>query len=181
MEWISGLAAALCFALACNLDTVLLAAGYGARGVKVTLTQSLVLAGVTTAVTACSLLLGVGAAQALPGRGAQVLGGLALVGIGCWFLLDWLRGVVQGGTLPPPPGISGWVALAAALAVNNAAAGVAAGAAGVGVAAAAGSNFLVTLLALPLGRRLGNSAGGGWALPVSGVLLVVLGSFTVLG
>lgn len=181
MEWISTLAAALCFALACNLDTVLLAAGYGARGVKVNLRQSLVLAGVTTVVTAGSLLLGVGAARALPGRGAQVLGGLALVGIGCWFLLDWLRGVVQGGTLPPPPGMAGWVALAAALAVNNAAAGVAAGAAGVPVYAGAACNFLVTLLALPLGRRLGNAAGQGWALPLSGLLLVVLGSFTVLG
>lgn len=181
MEWISALAGALCFALACNLDTVLLAAGYGARGVRVSPLQSLVLAGVTTVVTACSLLLGAAAGAALPGRGAQALGGLALVGIGCWFLLDWLRGVVQGGTVPPPPGLTGWVALAAALAVNNAAAGVAAGAAGVPVWAGAGSNFLLTLLALPLGRRLGGLAQGKWALPLSGLLLVVLGGFAVLG
>lgn len=180
MDILSGLAAALCFALACNLDTVLLAAGYGARGVHVTLAQSLVLAGVTTVVTAGSLFLGDAAAAVLPERGAQVLGGLALVGIGCWFLLDWLRGVVQGSPLPPPPALTGWIALAAALAVNNAAAGVAAGAAGVSVLAAAGSNFLVTLLALPLGRRLGGSAGRGWALPLSGLLLVALGSWTVL-
>ena len=37
---------ALCFALACNLDTVLLAAGYAARGLRVSPGHSLVLAAV---------------------------------------------------------------------------------------------------------------------------------------
>ena len=74
------------------------------------------------------------------------------------------------------------LALAAALAVNNAGAGMAAGAAGLSVPAAAGSNFLVTLLSLPLGRRLGG-IGGRWkalALPLSGVMLVALGAWEVL-
>lgn len=173
---------ALCFALACNLDTVLLAAGYAARGLRVSPGHSLVLAGVTTLVTAFSLLLGEAASAVLPSGAAQALGGLALVAIGCWFLLDALRGAAQGGALPEPPALAGWVALAAALAVNNAGAGMAAGAAGLSVSAAAGSNFLVTLLSLPLGRRLGG-IGGRWkalALPLSGVMLVALGAWEVL-
>ena len=172
----------LCFALACNLDTLLLSAGYAVRGLRVSPAHALVLAAVTTLVTAFSLLLGGAAAAVLPSGAAQALGGLALVGIGCWFLLDWLRGVAQGEAAPEPPALAGWVALAAALAVNNAGAGVAAGAAGLSVIAAAVSNFLVTLLSLTLGRRLGRLPGR-WkslALPLSGLLLVALGAWEVL-
>ena len=61
---------------------------------------------------------------------------------------------------------------------------VAAGAAGLSTLAAAGSNFLVTLVALPLGQRLGCGAAerllGRYALPLSGVLLVLLGAWEIL-
>ena len=100
---------------------------------------------------------------------------------GHWMLvlLDYLRGRTETAEEEPSsPGLAGWVSLAAALAVNNAGAGVAAGAAGIPTLAAAGSNFLVTLVALPWGHRLGCGAAerllGRYALPLSGGLLVLL-------
>ena len=91
MNWLSALTAAALFAAACNLDTVLLSAGFAARGVVLRRGYGLVIAALTTLITWLSLALGAGAAALLGGRTAQVLGGLVLAGMGAWFLLDWLR------------------------------------------------------------------------------------------
>ena len=185
MNWLSALTAAALFAAACNLDTVLLSAGFAARGVVLRRGYSLVIAALTTLITWLSLALGAGAAALLGGRTAQVLGGLVLAGMGAWFLLDWLR---RPG--PPPEGaeeaeeaeaagLRGCVALAAALAVNNAGAGAAAGVSGISPGLAAAANLLATLGALPLGRTLGSRLAGRllgkYALPLTGGLLILLG------
>lgn len=185
MNWLSALTAAALFAAACNLDTVLLSAGFAARGVVLRRGYGLVIAALTTLITWLSLALGAGAAALLGGRTAQVLGGLVLAGMGAWFLLDWLR---RPG--PPPEGaeeaeeaeaagLRGCVALAAALAVNNAGAGAAAGVSGISPGLAAAANLLATLGALPLGRMLGSRLAGRllgkFALPLTGGLLILLG------
>ena len=185
MNWLSALTAAALFAAACNLDTVLLSAGFAARGVVLRRGYGLVIAALTTLITWLSLALGAGAAALLGGRTAQVLGGLVLAGMGAWFLLDWLR---RPG--PPPEGaeeaeeaeaagLRGCVALAAALAVNNAGAGAAAGVSGISPSLAAAANLLATLGALPLGRMLGSRLAGRllgkYALPLTGGLLILLG------
>ena len=185
MNWLSALTAAALFAAACNLDTVLLSAGFAARGVVLRRGYGLVIAALTTLITWLSLALVAGAAALLGGRTAQVLGGLVLAGMGAWFLLDWLR---RPG--PPPEGaeeaeeaeaagLRGCVALAAALAVNNAGAGAAAGVSGISPGLAAAANLLATLGALPLGRMLGSRLAGRllgkYALPLTGGLLILLG------
>ena len=185
MNWLSALTAAALFAAACNLDTVLLSAGFAARGVVLRRGYGLVIAALTTLITWLSLALGAGAAALLGGRTAQVLGGLVLAGMGAWFLLDWLR-----RPTPPPEGaeeaeeaeaagLRGCVALAAALAVNNAGAGAAAGVSGISPGLAAAANLLATLGALPLGRMLGSRLAGRllgkYALPLTGGLLILLG------
>ena len=182
MEGLSGLGAAAVFAAACNLDTVLLAMGWAARGVRPGRGRRLIIAVGTTLVTWLSLALGAraSAAGALP-----VLGGLVLVGMGLWCVLDWLRAGGQGEAVPAA-GSSLWdcLALAAALAVNNAGMGAAAGVSGVDPLWAAGANLVCTLAALPLGRALGDSLAGRllgrFALPLSGLLLTVLGLWQVL-
>ena len=77
------------------------------------------------------------------------------------------------------------VTLAAALAVNNAGIGVAAGVSGVSAGWAAIGNFVVTLGALALGRLLGDRLTGRmldrYALPLSGLLLIILGAWEALG
>ena len=182
MEGLSGLGAAAVFAAACNLDTVLLAMGWAARGVRPGRGRRLIIAVGTTLVTWLSLALGAraSAAGALP-----VLGGLVLVGMGLWCVLDWLRAGGQGEAVPAA-GSSLWdcLALAAALAVNNAGMGAAAGVSGVDPLWAAGANLVCTLAALPLGRALGDTLAGRllgrFALPLSGLLLTALGLWQLL-
>lgn len=186
MNWLSALTAAALFAAACNLDTVLLSAGFAARGVVLRRGYGLVIAALTTLITWLSLALGAGAAALLGGRTAQVLGGLVLAGMGAWFLLDWLRrpgpppeGAEEAEEAEAAAGLRGCVALAAALAVNNAGAGAAAGVSGISPGLAAAANLLATLGALPLGRTLGSHLAGRllgkYALPLTGGLLILLG------
>ncbi len=179
--------AVLIFAAACNLDTVILAMGYGVRGVRLTPVQRLCIGGITTLVTWLSLALGDAAAAVLPADLAELLGGLVLIGIGMWFVLDWLRrpeGAADGEETRRVSTLWGCISLAAALAVNNAGIGVAAGVSGVSPGWAALGNFIVTMAALELGRRLGDRLAGRLlgrcALPLSGVLLIALGAWEVL-
>ena len=58
MNWLSALTAAALFAAACNLDTVLLSAGFAARGVVLRRGYGLVIAALTTLITWLSLALG---------------------------------------------------------------------------------------------------------------------------
>ena len=85
MEWLSLLLAAVLFAAACNLDTVILSMGYAVKGVRVSLSHSLIIAALTTLITWASLLLGAGAARVLRGPLPNLLGGLVLAGIGAWY------------------------------------------------------------------------------------------------
>lgn len=178
--WIS-LLAMLVFSMACNLDTVMLSMGYAVRGVRLGAAHCLVIALVTTAVTWLSLALGDLAAGVFPPSLPDALGGLVLVGIGCWFLLDWLRHLGAAGEDAPPaiPNLRACLSIAGALAVNNAGVGVAAGVGGMDPGWASVCNFLVTLLCLPVGGWLGRGVLGRFlgrfALPLSGALLVALG------
>lgn len=187
MELLFSVLAAVLFALACNLDTLVLSLGYALRGTHISHKGALVIAAVTTAVTWLSLALGDLAAVFLPPALPNVLGGVTLMGIGAWFLLDALRrwGQETPQEAPAPATLPAQVALAAALAVNNAGVGVAAGVSGIGPAGAAAANFAVTVLALLLGKALGRGrlgrALGKYALPISGVLLVLLGGWELLG
>lgn len=70
------------------------------------------LSAVTTLVTWLSLVLGDIAALVLTARAGARLGGVVLVGIGLWFVLDWLRraggGGEPGGGAPPFGSACAW-------------------------------------------------------------------------
>lgn len=183
MNYFASFFAVLLFSMACNLDTVILSMAYALRGTRLSMGGTVVIAVITTGVTWLSLALGDMAAAFLGGAFSDMLGGLVLVGIGAWFLLDYLRQIGKSTQEDvPPQAPSPWacVPLAAALAVNNAGVGVAAGVSGISPLWAAAANFLVTLLFLPLGRLLGTGALGRflgrYALPLSGLLLILLGA-----
>jgi len=180
MEFFSALWAAILLAFACNLDTAAAAVGQGARGEKLTVSSALTVAAVTTCVTLLSLLLGAAGAALLPGNMAERLGGLALTALGLWYLLSALRG--DSGAPASSDSQGSWLTLSAALAVNNAGVGVAAGVTGLSPLLSAVCNFAVTLLALVLGRALGQrlTQWSTLALPLSGVLLAALGVWQLL-
>lgn len=164
------------FSLACNLDTLVLALSFGCRRMTVPLSGCVTLAAVTTLVTALSLLLGGAAGAILPPASAVRAGGTVLTALGGWMILDWLRS--RGHPRPPSPG-SDWLGLSAALAFNNAGAGLAAGAAGLPPLWGGIGTFVCTLLLLPVGlaagRRWQDSRFSALAPPLSGLLLLLLG------
>ena len=171
---------ALIFGAASNLDTLLLALAWGLRGTRLSPAQGAVITLVTTAVTWLALTLGRAASSLFPPDAVQPLGALVLVAMGLWVLLDWLRRPGRREAEPPRPSSAlSCVPLAAAPAVNNGGIGAAAGVAGLSPLWAALVNLAVTFLCLWLGERLGRRARGSWlegfALPASGLLLVVLG------
>lgn len=184
MEFLLSLWTVFLFALACNLDTLILSLSYAAKGVRVGVHGSVVIAAVTTLITYVCLILGVTAAELFPPGTADVLGGIALIGLGLYFLISWLRsgGVLEDSSEPSRlKSLWGCVSLAAALAVNNAGIGVAAGVSGIDPLWAAIFNFFITLVALPLGRWLANRVVGrllgDFALPLSAALLILLGVY----
>lgn len=171
--------AALVFALSCNVDTLVFSMGAALRGRQIRTGQGLLLAGLTTLVTDLSLRLG---EAALLWSGAERLGKLALVALGAYTLLEGLKELQgEGAGEAPCEAEAGpswaWLYLSAALALNNAGAGLCAGVSGLHIPLADGCTFLVTLLALALGRRLSRveERWRGWAVPLSGLLLILLG------
>ena len=174
------------FALASNLDTLILALAWGVRGYHLSGVSRLVIAGVTTVVTWLSLVLGHVAGALFAAGSAGTLGALVLIVMGLWTLLDWLRNLGQPTSEPTqaPGGFFCCLPLAAALAVNNGGMGVAAGVAGIAPLWAASVNLVMTLLLLELGWRMGlHAAGSFWrhyAIPISGALLVLLGALECL-
>lgn len=169
----------LLFALACNLDTLVLGLSFGMRGTRPTVSGCMVLAAVTTVITICSLGLGGVGGRLLPPALATKGGGLVLMGMGLWMLLDWLK-AWDTPHREEDPARGGYLPLAAALAFNNAGAGLAAGVTGLPAFGGGAANFAVTLLFLPLGLVLGRRLRGGrleaLALPLSGALLLILGA-----
>ena len=148
------------FALACNLDTLLLALSFGLRGMPLHWREGAILAGVTTWITAVSLGVGARAGELIPPSVARALGGLVLTGLGLWCLLEWLgtRSRAEEPPVQDKQGGTAWLALAAALGVNNAGTGMAAGVSGISILWGSGANFFFTLLFLPLGCWM----GAGW-------------------
>lgn len=183
MEFFKSCVGVLLFCAACNLDTIILAMSYSAKGFRISRLHGLVIAAVTTLVTWLSMLLGDVASVVLPSSLADLFGGMLLLGIGLWFILDWLRSMEKDASEDESENgaMSFWVcvSLAASLAVNNAGIGVAAGVASIGLGKAAVGNFIVTLAFLAVGNHAGSCIRGERAgklmLPLSGLLLIVLG------
>lgn len=168
-DWIS----IFLLAAACNLDTLILAFSCALRGTVISFPAALAVGGITSAVTWLSLAAGRLAAGLFPGA-ASGLGGAVLILMGLWTVFDGLT--PQKGAQTP---CGSCVPLAAALAVNNAGVGVAAGVSGLHPVTGALANLLVTLAFLWAGRALAEFLSGKqlerYAVPLSGVLLVVLG------
>lgn len=155
--------------------------GYAARGVHLKWSQALLLAGTDYFYHLVVADTGGGDGPGLFRAAAGLLGGLALVGIGLWLVLDWLRslGTAEGPQEQAgPAGIWDCLSLGAALAVNNAASGwlpaplAAPGWAGPGQLS--GHVGCVGDWRL-LGGRLAGRLLGRYALPLSGALLVAWG------
>ena len=173
------------FGLASNLDTWILALAWGLKGVRLQVGEWLVISSVTTGATWLALMLGAAAEGLFAPDTAGMLGALVLGAMGLWTVLDWLQSLGRTEDIPSSPESAlSCVPLAAALAVNNSGMGVAAGVAGLAPLPVALVNLAITLLALWTGLAMGRRAEGTWlgryGMPLSGLLLVLLGAVELL-
>ena len=183
------------FIVSSNLDNLVIGLSYGLKGVRIGPLANLLIGLVTLVGTMVSMGFGKLLLAVLPDGVAEVLGSGAILLIGAWFLLGWLRGR-RGETWPGEDPdrfdrdrshrieAGEALALGAALTVNNMGLGIGASAMGLGVAATSLGSCLCSILCLCVGNR----AGRGWlsqglgkcAEPLSGLLLVIMGLYGLL-
>ena len=169
----------LLFLLSANLDTVLLAMSWGLRQRRFTTLAVLIIAAITTVATWLALVLGGYTAELMAAQTAKEAGGVLLILIGIWMVIDGLREKEVCQTAIPAT-LAECSAVALALAVNNMGMGVGAGLAGLDPRLAALCNFLITIGSMILGCGLGRRTAGTWisryAPMLSGGLSIVLGA-----
>lgn len=166
---------------AANLDTLLLALSLTLRRRELTARSQLIIAVLTSVITALSLWAGRSAAGMLREVPARRTAAALMVFLGVREMLHACRSNAEEA--PPQP--MSWrdsLTLALVLALNNAGLGVAAGLAGCAPLTAGVLNLLAVPLSLSLGSALGKCGrrwtGSRWADICSGAVLLALGAFT---
>lgn len=183
------------FVVSSNLDNLVIGLSYGLKGIAIGPGANLLIGLITLAGTVLSMGVGKGLLLLLPQGMAELLGSLAVLAIGLWLLLGWLR---RRGSAPwPQEGAERFdrdcskrieageaLALGAALTVNNMGLGIGASAMGLGILATSLGSCLCSILCLHMGNRVGRSwlsgVVGRYAEPLSGLLVLAMGLYGVL-
>lgn len=156
------------FCLSANLDTLVIAVSYGMRRMKIPLRSNAVISLITALGTLAAMLCGRLLSHVFPPSVAARMGGIVLIFLGLWFLLDEGKKILEAhffriNQAETPPGlptggilnVKQAVPLAAALTVNNLGMGVAASIAEISVLYTSVASFAFTALFLLLGSWLG--------------------------
>lgn len=171
------------FAASANLDSLVVGLSYGVRRTILGRRACFLMSAIAFLGTFFSILLGEGLGRLIPWALANALGGLVILGIGLWGLLNWWknRAPSEAPAVPPVSSLSLFQAgvLGAALAVNNIALGVGAGMSGLGPLPSASGSMLFSLVFLWGGNRLGccrlTDRIGRMAEPAASLLMLALG------
>lgn len=175
------------FAAAVNLDSFVVGISYGARQVQIRFSANLLIALIIFVGTLLSMLLGTGLKDLIPPEAAGLLGSgmIAVFGLVCLIGFFRRRGRGEEEASLRSMELREIIPLACALAANNMGLGVGAGIAGLGLWATALASCLCSFLFLYCGNRLGqqwlSGVIGAYAEPISGVMMIVLGLYELLG
>lgn len=175
------------FAAAVNLDSFVVGLSYGARQVHIRFGANLLIALIIFAGTLLSMMLGTGLKDLIPAVVAALLGSGMIVVFGLICLIGFFR---RRGREAEEASLRSMelrelIPLACALAANNMGLGVGAGIAGLGLWATALASCLCSVLFLYCGNRLGkerlSGVIGAYAEPISGIMMIALGLYELLG
>lgn len=198
------LISAFLLSLSACLDNIVVGIAYGMKRTKISLGSNLLIAIITSCGTLVSMLFGRLIATVLPVTIAQNLGASMIILIGIYFILEYLinKNKNDANSLPDivkediccnnntnicdrKIGLRETIMLAFALTINNLGIGISASLAGVNIAATVILTFLISLITIILGVAMGyNVIGricGKYAGLVSGILMIILGIFEILG
>ena len=202
MDWL----AILLFALSANVDNFLAALTYGARNIRISTAENLLVAGITGGFTLVCMLAGGAAARLLPGRLPGLVGGALMVLLGVWGIAQTLRPRVKKPARPKQARRSlerlldapetadadgsGVIerkeaaVLALALSINNAGLGLGASIAGIAPWLTAAVTAAVSFAAIGggclTGRRWTARLFGRLSPVLAGVLMAALGAAEML-
>lgn len=198
------LISAFLLSLSACLDNIVVGIAYGMKRTKIGLGSNLLIAIITSCGTLVSMLFGRLIATVLPVTIAQNLGASMIILIGIYFILEYCinKNKNDANSLPDivkediccnnntnicdiKIGLRETIMLAFALTINNLGIGISASLAGVNIAATVILTFLISLITIILGVAMGyNVIGricGKYAGLVSGILMIILGIFEILG
>ncbi len=198
------LISAFLLSLSACLDNIVVGIAYGMKRTKIGLGSNLLIAIITSCGTLISMLFGRLIATVLPVTIAQNLGASMIILIGIYFILEYCinKNKNNANSLPDivkediccnnntnicdrKIGLRETIMLAFALTINNLGIGISASLAGVNISATVILTFLISLITIILGVAMGyNVIGricGKYAGLVSGILMIILGIFEILG
>ncbi|MEG0295657.1 MAG: sporulation membrane protein YtaF [Clostridium sp.] len=188
----------LLLSVSSNLDTVTVAISYGMNKIKIPWISSLLIAIISTLGTFLSMEFGSLLVDFIPANLADLIGGLMLIVIGVWFLIDFLRKnktvkssydqdlIIYENFMVDKDNsgdisIKETIPLALALTINNLGVGIAASITGISILYSTICTFIVTLISIWCGSWIGQGVAskllGKYAPIISSILLIILGIY----
>ena len=175
---------ALLFSLSSNLDNIVVGLAFGIKKIHLDAVSNLTVAVITTTGTVIAMLFGKWLSGYLPDRIGNELGAGIIILLGIYFVIQGIIKLLKekmDASVRDKSHIRyrEIVTVALGLTFNNLGTGIAASITGVNIVLTAVCTFMISLIALWLGSRLGGRVVGpllgDYAPAVSGVLLVILG------
>lgn len=177
----------LLFGISASLDALLIAIGYGVRGIRIHLWQNLLISGITLLGTCLSVGFGDWLELRLPDIISRYVGSMILMLFGIWYLIKWLvkvlshsQEITQAAAVVSTPRLTfpEVLVLGVGLSLNNMGIGLSASISGMTLLPAAIATLVCSLLFLFIGNRLGRCRLlqflGTAADPITGILLILL-------
>lgn len=171
------------FGLSSNTDNLVIGFSYGIRKISITGRSNLLIGLISLAGTVLSMFLGKSFLFLLPPKVAGILGSSIIMVIGAAGFIRYLRnknkntGTKNTPALPLPKVLL----LGFALAVNNIGLGIGASITGLEILPTAVCSFMISLLFLDLGNRIGRSKRcwviGRFAEPLANLMMIALGIY----
>ncbi|MGG7076397.1 manganese efflux pump MntP family protein [Clostridium sardiniense] len=178
---------AFILSISSNLDTFAVSISYGMHKIKLPISSNLLIALITTLGTFLSMLFGKLLTNIIPNSISNFIGGIALVLIGIWFLIESIRNKESNNFLKADSNgsrvieLKETIPLAFALTVNNLGVGISASITGISIFYSTIFTFIITSISIFAGSWLGHSflgkLLGKYAPAASSILLIILGIY----
>ena len=176
------LLSALILSISSNLDTFTLSISYGMNKIRIPFISNLIITVVSTLGTFLSMKFGRIIAYILPNFIANIIGGFALILIGLWFLIDYLKNKSSGeNSSNKNLNFKNSFSIALALTINNLGIGISASITGISIFYSTIFTLIMTSLTIILGYWIGESLLGKligkYSSFISSILLIILGAY----
>lgn len=181
--------AAFILSLSANLDTFSLSVSYGIKKIRIPFFSNILISLLTTLGTFLSMEFGFFIRNLIPSWIANALGGISMMGIGIWFLIDYFRNSCKDEIPMVDSDHSGDISLKEtipliiALTINNIGVGISGSMSGVSILYTSIFTFIITYLCIQIGTWAGKTivgkVFGKYTTLVSNIFLILFGLYEI--